>query len=89
MTRFRMLLFQRFPRFSPPIVPGSSHNYPVQNNRLWYIAEIGKEYGVCRGILMDVIREGTGDGTIRADLNPFLTSMYRMISFMGILSQNR
>jgi AcrR family transcriptional regulator len=49
-------------------------------------AEIGKGYGTCRLIQRDAIREGIDDGTIRADLNPFLTSMYLMISFMGILS---
>jgi AcrR family transcriptional regulator len=51
-----------------------------------YTAEIGKGYGTCRRILQDAIREGIGDGTIRADLDPFLASMYLMISFMGILS---
>jgi AcrR family transcriptional regulator len=51
-----------------------------------YTAEIGKGYGTCRKILQDAIREGIDDGTIRADLDPFLTSMYLMISFMGILS---
>jgi TetR/AcrR family transcriptional regulator len=51
-----------------------------------YTAEIGKGYGACRNILQDAIREGIDDGTIRADLDPFLTSMYLMISFMGILS---
>ena len=49
-------------------------------------AEIGKGYGTCRMILRDAIQEGIDDGTIRADLDPFLTSMYLMISFMGILS---
>jgi len=49
-------------------------------------AEIGKGYGTCRMILRDAIREGIDDGTIRADLDPFLTSMYLMISFMNILS---
>lgn len=49
-------------------------------------AEIGKGYGTCRLLLRDAIREGIDDGTIRADLDPFLTSMYLMISFMGILS---
>jgi TetR/AcrR family transcriptional regulator len=49
-------------------------------------AEIGTGYGTCRMILRDAIREGIDDGTIRADLDPFLTSMYLMISFMGILS---
>jgi TetR/AcrR family transcriptional regulator len=51
-----------------------------------YTAEIGKGYGTCRRILRDAIQEGIDDGTIRADLDPFLTSMYLMISFMGILS---
>jgi TetR/AcrR family transcriptional regulator len=55
-----------------------------------YTAEIGKGYGVSRAILQDAVREGIEDGTIRADLDPFLTSMYLMISFMGILSlENR
>lgn len=49
-------------------------------------AEIGKGYGTCRMILWDAIQEGIDDGTIRDDLDPFLTSMYLMISFMGILS---
>ncbi|MFA5268571.1 MAG: TetR/AcrR family transcriptional regulator [Methanoregula sp.] len=51
-----------------------------------YTAEIGKGYGTCRLILRDAIQEGIDDKTIRADLDPFLTSMYLMISFMGILS---
>jgi TetR/AcrR family transcriptional regulator len=49
-------------------------------------AEIGKGYGTCRLILRDAIREGIEDGTIRADIDPFLSSMYLMIAFMGILS---
>ena len=49
-------------------------------------AEIGKGYGTCRMILRDAVQEGIDDGTIRADLDPFLVSMYLMISFMGILS---
>ncbi len=49
-------------------------------------AEIGKGYGTCRMILRDAIQEGIDDGTIRDDLDPFLVSMYLMISFMGILS---
>ncbi len=51
-----------------------------------YTAEIGKGYGTCRMILRDAIQEGIDDKTIRADLDPFLTSMYLMIAFMGILS---
>ncbi len=49
-------------------------------------AEIGKGYGTCRMILADAVKEGIDDNTIRSDLDPFLTSMYLMISFMGILS---
>jgi TetR/AcrR family transcriptional regulator len=49
-------------------------------------AEIGKGYGSCRLILRDAVREGIVDGTIRADLDPWLFSMYLMISFMGVLS---
>ena len=51
-----------------------------------YTTEIGKGYGTCRMILRDAVKEGIDDGTIRADLDPFLISMYLMISFMGILS---
>lgn len=36
--------------------------------------------------MREAIQEGIDDGTIRADIDPFLTSMYLMISFMGILS---
>lgn len=49
-------------------------------------AEIGKGYGSCRMVLRDAVRQGIDDGSIRGDLDPFLTSMYLMISFMGILS---
>lgn len=51
-----------------------------------YTADIGKGYGTCRAMLADAVREGIDDGTIRADIDPFLTSMYLMTSFMGILS---
>ena len=55
-----------------------------------YTAEIGKGYGICRKILQDAIQEGIDDKTIRTNLDPFLASMYLMISFMGILSmENR
>jgi AcrR family transcriptional regulator len=49
-------------------------------------AEIGKGYGTCRLILRDAVQEGIDDGTIRADLDPWLTAMYLMIAFMGVLS---
>jgi len=49
-------------------------------------AAIGRGYGTCRMILRDAIQEGIDDGTIRADIDPFLASMYLMISFMGVLS---
>lgn len=51
-----------------------------------YTAEIGKGYGSCRRILQDAVQQGIDDGSIRAGLDPFLTSMYLMISFMGSLS---
>jgi TetR/AcrR family transcriptional regulator len=51
-----------------------------------YTTEIAKGYGTCRTILRDAMQEGIGDGTVRADLDPWLISMYLMISFMGILS---
>ena len=51
-----------------------------------YTTEIGKGYGTCRRILEEAVREGIDDGTIRGDIDPFLISMYLMISFMGILS---
>lgn len=51
-----------------------------------YTSEIGKGYGTCRRILQDAVREGIADGTIRHDIDPFLVSMYLMISFMGTLS---
>ena len=49
-------------------------------------ADIGKGYGTCRLILRDAVKEGIEDGTIRAGLDPFLTSMYLMVAFMNILS---
>nr|WP_319537834.1 TetR/AcrR family transcriptional regulator [uncultured Methanospirillum sp.] len=49
-------------------------------------ADIGKGYGICRLILRDAVQQGIDDGSIRSDLDPFLTSMYLMISFMNNLS---
>lgn len=49
-------------------------------------AEAGEGYGTCRMILRDAVQEGIADGTIRSDIDPFLTSMYLMIAFMGTLS---
>lgn len=49
-------------------------------------AEIGKGYGSCRLLLRDAIQEGIADGTIRSDIDPFLSSMYIMTVFMDILS---
>lgn len=51
-----------------------------------WTADIGKGYGTCRLLLRDAIQEGIDDGTVRADIDPFLTSMYLIISFMNILS---
>lgn len=52
-------------------------------------ADIGKGYGTCRLLLRDAIQEGIDDGTVRSDIDPFLTSMYLMISFMNILSMEQ
>ncbi len=51
-----------------------------------YTEGFGKGYGTCRLMLQKAIQEGIDDGSIRPDLDPFLTSMYLMIAFMGILS---
>lgn len=48
--------------------------------------EIRQEFEKCRTILRDAVQEGIDDGTIRADLDAFLISMYLMTCFMGILS---
>ena len=78
---------QEYPDYLPLIHFYGSERFSRENP---YAAEIGKGYGACRLILADAIVEGIDDGTIRADLDPFLTSMYLMISFMGILSmENR
>jgi len=74
---------QEYPDYLRLIHVYGSERFSKENP---YTAEIGKGYGTCRMILRDAIQEGIDDGTIRADLDPFLTSMYLMISFMGILS---
>jgi AcrR family transcriptional regulator len=74
---------QEYPEYLRLIHYYGSERFSKENP---YTAEIGKGYGTCRSILQDAIKEGIDDGTIRADLDPFLTSMYCMISFMGILS---
>jgi len=78
---------QEYPEYLRLIHFYGSERFSTENP---YTAEIGKGYGASRSILQDAVREGIDDGTIRADLDPFLTSMYLMISFMGILSlENR
>ena len=74
---------QEYPEYLRLIHFYGSERFSKENP---YTAEIGKGYGACRSILREAIQEGIDDGTIRADLDPFLTSMYLMISFMGILS---
>ncbi len=74
---------QEYPEYLRLIHFYGSERFSKENP---YTAEIGKGYGTCRSILQDAIEEGIDDGTIRADLDPFLASMYIMISFMGILS---
>ena len=74
---------QEYPNYLRLIHFYGSERFSKENP---YTADIGKGYGSSRMILQDAVQEGIGDGTIRADLDPFLTSMYLMISFMGILS---
>ena len=78
---------EEFPEYLRLIHFYGSERFSKENP---YTADIGKGYGDCRSILQAAIREGIDDGTIRAKLDPFLTSMFLMISFMGILSlENR
>jgi AcrR family transcriptional regulator len=74
---------QEYPDYLRLIHFYSSERFSSENP---YTAGIGKGYGTCRRILQDAIGDGISDGTIRSGLDPFLTSMYLMISFMGILS---
>ncbi|WP_048152558.1 TetR/AcrR family transcriptional regulator [Methanolacinia paynteri] len=83
MGRAYYLYSQEYPDYLRMIHYYGSERFSGENP---CTAEIGKGYGTCRLILRDAIREGIDDGTIRADLDPFLASMYLMTSFMGILS---
>jgi TetR/AcrR family transcriptional regulator len=74
---------QEYPDYQKMIQFYGSERFSKENP---CTAEIGKGYGICRMILRDAVQEGIDDGTIRDDLDPFLISMYLMISFMGILS---
>jgi TetR/AcrR family transcriptional regulator len=74
---------QEYPEYLRLIHYYGSERFSRENP---YTAEIGKRYGTNRMILQDAIQEGIDDRTIRADLDPFLASMYLMISFMDILS---
>jgi len=74
---------QEYPEYLRLIHFYGSERFSEENP---YTAGIGKGYGTCRSLLQDAIREGIEDKTIRNDIDPFLASMYLMISFMGILS---
>lgn len=74
---------QEYPDYQRLILFYGSERFSKENP---CTAEIGKGYGTCRMILRDAVQEGIDDGTIRGDIDPFLISMYLMISFMGILS---
>lgn len=74
---------QKYPDYQRMIQFYGSDRFSKENP---CTAEIGKGYGTCRMILRAAVQEGIDDGTIRADIDPFLISMYLMISFMGILS---
>ncbi|MFH0967517.1 MAG: TetR/AcrR family transcriptional regulator [Methanobacteriota archaeon] len=77
------LFSQEYPDYQRVIQFYGSERFSKENP---CTAEIGKGYGTCRMILRDAVQEGIDDGTIRADIDPFLISMFLMISFMGILS---
>ncbi len=83
LGRAYLVFSQKYPDYRKMIHFYGTERFSVENP---YTAEIGEGYGSCRTILEDAIREGINDGTIRADLDPFLTSMYLMIAFMNILS---
>lgn len=74
---------QEFPDYLRVIQFYGSERFSKENP---CTAEIGQGYGTCRMLLRDAVQEGIEDKTIRADLDPFLISMYLMTSFMGILS---
>jgi TetR/AcrR family transcriptional regulator len=52
-------------------------------------AEIQEEFALSRRFFYDAIREGIDDGTIRNDIDPFLLTIYLMITQMSILSLTR
>jgi AcrR family transcriptional regulator len=48
--------------------------------------EIEKTFMECRRLLCDAVREGMEDGTIRNDIDPFLLTVYIMVTSMSIFS---
>jgi TetR/AcrR family transcriptional regulator len=52
-------------------------------------AGILEEFSMSRNFWQDAVREGMDDGTIRNDIDPFLVTIYLMITQMSILSLTR
>jgi TetR/AcrR family transcriptional regulator len=52
-------------------------------------AGILEEFSMSRNFWQDAVREGIDDGTIRNDIDPFLLTIYLMITQMSILSLTR
>lgn len=52
-------------------------------------AGISEEFSMSRTFWQDAVREGIDDGTIRNDIDPFLLTIYLMITQMSILSLTR
>lgn len=51
--------------------------------------EIQEEFLMSRSFFQDAVREGIDDGTIRNDIDPFLLTIYLMITLMSVLSLTR
>jgi TetR/AcrR family transcriptional regulator len=52
-------------------------------------AGIQEEFSMSRGFFQDAVREGIDDGTIRNDIEPFLFTIYLMVTLMSVLSLTR
>jgi TetR/AcrR family transcriptional regulator len=52
-------------------------------------AGIQEEFSMSRGFFQDAVREGIDDGTIRNDIDPFLFTIYLMVTLMSVLSLTR
>jgi TetR/AcrR family transcriptional regulator len=52
-------------------------------------AGIQEEFSMSRGFFQEAVLEGIDDGTIRNDINPFLFTIYLMVTLMSVLSLTR